>query len=227
MDKVTLYWLFSTAPQALAAIIGIVFTGLFFMSGNIDNRVREDPTLSEIGDEAKTIMHRNMKVIAVFNIIAIVFDLMLIAVTNRMIDEWSDWSDAFVDAFAVLNLSAIIVTFYYVFDIVNPKYFDKIANNLSKAYQQGTVDPYEFVRNFSEFEKVARDRLNLNQAERFIPIHEVLNMLIADRILARDDISNFYDMRKVRNLILHEHYNQQVSKELNDELLRLTAKIAN
>lgn len=41
------------------------------MSGNIDNRVREDPTLSEIGDEAKTIMHRNMKVIAVFNIIAI------------------------------------------------------------------------------------------------------------------------------------------------------------
>ena len=43
MDKETLYWLFSTAPQALAAIIGIVFTGLFFMSGNIDNRVREDP----------------------------------------------------------------------------------------------------------------------------------------------------------------------------------------
>ncbi len=71
MDKETLYWLFSTAPQALAAIIGIVFTGLIFMSGNIDNRVREDPTLSEIGDEAKTIMHRNMKVIAVFNIIAI------------------------------------------------------------------------------------------------------------------------------------------------------------
>lgn len=227
MDKTTLYWLFSTAPQALAALIGIIFTGLFFISGNIDNRVREDPTLSEIAEAAKVIMHRNMKVIAVLNIIAIIFDLMLIAGTNCLMGEWSCWSDTFVCAFAVLNLSAIIVTFYYVFDIVNPKYFDRIANNLSKAYQQGTVDPYEFVRNFSELEKAARDRLNLNQAERFIPIHEVLNMLVADRILSKDDISNFYYMRKLRNLILHEHYNQQVSKELNDELLRLTAKIAN
>lgn len=227
MDKETLYWLFSTAPQALAAIIGIVFTGLFFMSGNIDSRVREDPTLSEIGEAAKAIMHRNMKVIAVFNVVAIVFDLILIAVTECLMCAWSNWKDALVGVFSVLNLSAIIITFYYVFDIINPKYFDKIANNLSKEYQQGTVNPYEFVKNFSEFEKAARDKLHLNQSERYIPIHEILNMLIANRTLSREDIRDFSDMRKIRNLILHEHYNQQVSRDLNDELIRITTKIIN
>lgn len=227
MDKESLYWLFSTAPQALAAIIGIVFTGLFFMSGNIDSRVREDPTLSEIGEAAKAIMHRNMKVIAILNVIAIVFDLLLIAGTKFFIGEWSNWTNTFVCVFAVLNLSAIIVTFYYVFGIINPKYFDKIANNLSKVYKQGSVDPYEFVKNFSEFEKAARDKLHLSQSERYIPIHEILNMLVANRTLSREDIRDFTDMKKIRNLILHEHYNQQVSRDLNDELIRITTKIIN
>ena len=35
-----MYWLFTTAPQALAALIGIIFTGMFFMAEGIDNRVR-------------------------------------------------------------------------------------------------------------------------------------------------------------------------------------------
>ena len=59
MTSDTMYWLFSTAPQAIAALVGIVFTGMFFMSGNIDGRVREDSTLAEIAEEAKKAMYKN------------------------------------------------------------------------------------------------------------------------------------------------------------------------
>lgn len=226
MDKDTLFWLFSTAPQVLAAIIGIVFTGMFFMSGNIDSRVREDETLSEIGEKAKTIMHSNMKIIAVTNVIAIIVDLIMLAFTPSLTDNWNCCSFRCVGFFAVVNLAAIIVTFYFVFDVVSPKYFDRIANNLSQDFQEGSVDPYEYVRNYSAFDKAARDKLRLSQTERYIPIQEVLNMLIANGILARYDIKDFKEIRKIRNLILHGH-NQKVSKDLNDELIRITAKVVN
>ena len=47
MEKETMYWLFTTAPQAIAALVGIIFTGMFFMAESIDNRVRADQSLTE------------------------------------------------------------------------------------------------------------------------------------------------------------------------------------
>lgn len=47
MEKDTMYWLFTTAPQAIAALVGIIFTGMFFMAESIDNRVRADQSLTE------------------------------------------------------------------------------------------------------------------------------------------------------------------------------------
>lgn len=47
MDENTMYWLFTTAPQAIAALVGIIFTGMFFMAESIDNRVRADQSPSK------------------------------------------------------------------------------------------------------------------------------------------------------------------------------------
>lgn len=47
MDGNTMYWLFTTAPQAIAALVGIIYTGMFFMAESIDNRVRADQSLTE------------------------------------------------------------------------------------------------------------------------------------------------------------------------------------
>ena len=65
MDENTMYWLFTTAPQAIAALVGIIFTGMFFMAESIDNRVRADQSLAEIGDTAKTALYKNMRFVAV------------------------------------------------------------------------------------------------------------------------------------------------------------------
>ena len=63
MEKETMYWLFTTAPQAIAALVGIIFTGMFFMAESIDNRVRADQSLTEIAESAKTALYKNMKTI--------------------------------------------------------------------------------------------------------------------------------------------------------------------
>ena len=61
MEKDTMYWLFTTAPQAIAALVGIIFTGMFFMAESIDNRVRADQSLTEIAEAAKTALYKNLR----------------------------------------------------------------------------------------------------------------------------------------------------------------------
>ena len=48
MDENTMYWLFTTAPQAIAALVGIIFTRMFFMAESVDNRTKEEPSMLEV-----------------------------------------------------------------------------------------------------------------------------------------------------------------------------------
>ena len=83
MEKETMYWLFTTAPQAVAALVGIIFTGMFFMAESIDNRAKEEPSLLEIAEAAKTALYKNMQVVALLAAIAIVYDLRFIRQMHR------------------------------------------------------------------------------------------------------------------------------------------------
>ena len=44
MDRNALDWLFSTAPQTIAAFVGLIFAGVCFIIGKIDDRVEKDST---------------------------------------------------------------------------------------------------------------------------------------------------------------------------------------
>ena len=50
MDRNALDWLFSTAPQTIAAFVGLIFAGVCFIIGKIDDRVEKDSTLLEIAN---------------------------------------------------------------------------------------------------------------------------------------------------------------------------------
>ena len=53
MDRNALDWLFSTAPQAIAALVGLIAASASFILGKVDDRIEADSTLAEIGREAK------------------------------------------------------------------------------------------------------------------------------------------------------------------------------
>ncbi len=225
MTSDTMYWLFSTAPQAIAALVGIVFTGMFFMSGNIDGRVREDSTLAEIAEEAKKAMYKNLKVIAVLSMVTILYDLLLIYGVNCLLSSSACSYNTIFGVFVVLNASTFILTFYYVFDVVDPKYFDRIAHNMSKKYTGGTIEPMDFLEHFIEFEKTARSVAPSSRYNRYLPLPEVCNMLVSKNIIAYEEMGGLRDAIGIRNLIVHGQYTQKVNKGLDDIVLGLTLKI--
>lgn len=226
MEKETMYWLFTTAPQAVAALVGIIFTGMFFMAESIDNRAKEEHDLLEIADAAKTALYRNMKVVALLSAITIVYDLFLTSIAVKMANPYFCLTFWLVVAFAILNISTIWLTFKYVLQVVNPNYFDKIAANLSSKYQTGDIDKSVFINHFIQFEHVARNTPFIQKADgRYLSIPEIIRLLVSHEIINRDEASQMYEINKIRNLIVHGEPIDKVDRKIDENLQKITAKV--
>lgn len=221
-----MYWLFTTAPQAIAALVGIIFTGMFFMAESIDNRVRTDQSLTEIGDTAKTALYKNMRVVAVLAAATIVYDLFLVSIVKHLVDESLCLSGWLIILFAALNFSTIICALLYVFQAVSPNYFNEIAKNLSSKYKSGEVDKQVFLGHFIDFERVARSLPIIRQMDgRYFSIRDILRVLVEHQMITPDESRMMSEISKVRNLMVHGEPIEKVDHKLDDELQRITNKI--
>lgn len=226
MDENTMYWLFTTAPQAIAALVGIIFTGMFFMAESIDNRVRADQSLTEIGDTAKTALYKNMRIVAVLAAATIVYDLFLVAIVKLMADESFCLSGWLIIFFVALNFSTICCALNYVFQAVSPNYFNEIAKNLSSKYKSGEVDKQVFLGHFIDFERVARSLPVIRQMDgRYFSIRDILRVLVENQMITPDESRMMSEISKVRNLMVHGEPIEKVDRKLDDELQRITNKI--
>lgn len=226
MDENTMYWLFTTAPQAIAALVGIIFTGMFFMAESIDNRVRADQSLAEIGDTAKTALYKNMRFVAVLAAATIVYDLFLVSIVKHLADESFCLSGWLIILFATLNFSTIICALHYVFQAVSPNYFNEIAKNLSSKYKSGEVDKQIFLGHFIDFERVARSLPVIRQMDgRYFSIRDILRVLVENQMITPDESRMMSEISKVRNLMVHGEPIEKVDRKLDDELQRITNKI--
>lgn len=79
MDRNALDWLFSTAPQALAALVGLIFAGVAFIVGAIDKEMRQDATSEDILMAMKRQIHSDMKLLFQLSGVSIIADLVLLA----------------------------------------------------------------------------------------------------------------------------------------------------
>ena len=228
MDENTMYWLFTTAPQAIAALVGIIFTGMFFMAESIDNRVRADQSLAEIGDSAKTALYKNMRIVAVLAAATIVYDLFLVAIVKLMAGESFCLSRWLIIFFAALNFSTICCALNYVFQAVSPNYFNEIAKNLSSKYKSGEVDKQVFLGHFIDFERVARSLPVIRQMDgRYFSIRDILRVLVENQMITPDESRMMSEISKIRNLMVHGEPIEKVDRKLDDELQRITNKIKN
>ena len=228
MEKETMYWLFTTAPQAIAALVGIIFTGMFFMAESIDNRVRADQSLAEIGDSAKTALYKNMRIVAVLAAATIVYDLFLVAIVKLMAGESFCLSRWLIIFFAALNFSTICCALNYVFQAVSPNYFNEIAKNLSSKYKSGEVDKQVFLGHFIDFERVARSLPVIRQMDgRYFSIRDILRVLVENQMITPDESRMMSEISKIRNLMVHGEPIEKVDRKLDDELQRITNKIKN
>lgn len=75
MDRNALDWLFSTAPQAIAALVGLIVAGTSFIYGKIDDRMKSDTTFEDIGKKIKEGIYVNLKSLLFQSLLAVAFDL--------------------------------------------------------------------------------------------------------------------------------------------------------
>lgn len=75
MDRNALDWLFSTAPQAIAALVGLIVAGTSFIYGKIDDRMKSDTTFEDIGKKIKEGIYVNLKSLLFQSLLAVALDL--------------------------------------------------------------------------------------------------------------------------------------------------------
>ena len=221
-----MYWLFTTAPQAVAALVGIIFTGMFFMAESIDNRAKEEPSLLEIAEAAKTALYKNMKVVALLAAITILYDLILTAMVVKLSDRGFCGTNWLIIGFAVLNISAVYITFKYVLQAVNPNYFNKIAANLSSKYMTGEINSSDFINHYIAFERAARNTPFVHQMnDQHVPNPVIIRMLVSHEIINRDEAGQMFEINKIRNLIVHGEPIEKVDRKIDETLQEITNKI--
>lgn len=221
MDRTALDWLFSTAPQALAALVGLIFTGVAFIIGAIDKEIARDNTRESICLEMKKEIHRYMRIL--FFLAGVSVSLDLFAIAFNPIEEGRVFSIngefdhylLFASVLLLLNFVALVFSLWFVIKVASPDYFDKTVKRLSKAENEGTIDAKQFLLKYIDFEKSIRSipYLDGTRNGRVATILELTNELKSRGLLGVDELNKIRHLNNLRNLIVHGEDIKTVSNE--------------
>lgn len=221
MDRTALDWLFSTAPQALAALVGLIFTGVAFIIGAIDKEIARDNTRESICLEMKKEIHRYMRILFILAGISVSFDLLAI-VFNPM-EEGRVYSKngvfdnylLLVYILLLLNLITLVFSLWFVIKVARPDYFDRTVKRLSKAENEGTIDAKQFLLKYIDFEKSIRGipYLDGTRNGRIATVIDLTNELKYRGLIGGDDLKKIRHLNNLRNLIVHGEDITTVSNE--------------
>ena len=130
MDRNALDWLFSTAPQALAALVGLFFTGITVFNTALEKEKEKDETSEDFYEEMRREIHVKMKTIFWLAGIAIILDLVLI-ILNPIEDGMRfsfrgsfDFYLLFGALVFMLNIFAMVYAFIIVVGILRPSFLE-------------------------------------------------------------------------------------------------------
>lgn len=214
MDRNALDWLFSTAPQAIAALVGLFFAGVTFFIDTLEKEVSRDETKEDICEEMKKDIHTKMQWLYWLAGISIVFDLIILLVNPIEEDKCFsfcgtfDWYLLLDGIVLLLNLITVVFSLWFIVRIANPSYFKKTATRMLGKIQGDVVEVKEFIAAYIEMEKALRD-LPLNviieaqHTQRSVSVSEMLRELSYNGWLSKQEISEMHSLNRLRNAAVH------------------------
>ncbi len=225
MDRTALDWLFSTVPQALAALVGLTFAGTTFINGTIDKEIEQDESREEICEAMKEEIHSLMKRMFWLAGLSISIDLLLLILNPLENDYLFSFSGNFdpylliVGLFFIFNIFTLCFSLWFIIRVTSPNYFEKTVKKLSKESKDGDVDAKDFLMEFIKLEKVLRDLpLDINNPEKQHSVSDILRTLRVRKILDGQDVSKLFEINRLRNLIVHGAEINFVSHDIFDYL---------
>lgn len=238
MDRNALDWLFSTLPQAIAALVGLLFAGTTFFIDHVDEQADKDDSKKEIFERMKSNVFEKQKRLFYYSGISIAIDVLFI-ITNPLRDGYVislngsfDWYFLAAGLLFVFNLFTLYSAFQHIATVSNPRYFEKLVKEMAKENESGNdlvIEPEEFISAFIELERYIR---STNYAKLFdsqfpIPLSKIMERMRSDNIIGERDYANFRKINSIRNLIVHGGNISRVSRSLMSKLTELSSKIEN
>ena len=211
MDRNALDWLFSTAPQALAALVGLIFAGVSFIVGAIDKQMRQDASSEDIFMTMKKQIHSDMKLLFRLSGVSIIADLVLLALnpiqeglTFSFDGSFSPYL-TFASIILLMNLAALIFSLWFIIKVASPDFFSKTVKQLSDLEREGDVDVKDYLMAYIEMEKALRALpiFYVPQGEKQHSVTEMLRELKYRQLLDARDVDEMFELTRLRNLIMH------------------------
>lgn len=230
MDRNALDWLFSTVPQALAALEGLIFTGVVFILNSIDKKIEEDGTSQEIFETMKKDIHTKMKTLFRWAGLSILLDLVLL-ILNPIEDGFRfsfSGTFSFYLFFAGVVVGVNVITFVlslkFVIDVASPDFFQKTVKKLSDKSGQGEVDVKDFIMAYIDMEKALRSLpiFEERQGEKPHSVSEMLKKLKYSRIMKAGDVDRMLYLTRIRNLIMHGAEISHIERDAYDDVKKYT-----
>lgn len=222
MDRNALDWLFSTAPQALAALDGLIFAGVAFIVGAIDKQVELDDSREDICKAMKQQIHVDMKRLFWLSGISIIMDLIFLLLNPIEDGLRFSFNGTFspyllmAGVTSLLNFCTLIYSLWFIITVASPDYFSNTVKRLSAQEHEGDMDVKEFLMAYIDMEKALRALpfFNVPQRDRQPTVTEMLKELKYSKFMDARDVDDMFKLTRLRNLIVHGADIQRVERQM-------------
>lgn len=234
MDRNALDWLFSTAPQALAALVGLIFAGVAFIIGAIDKQVKQDDSSEDILLSMKMQIHADMKMLFLLSGVSIISDFFLLALNSiqeGFVFSFEGQFSPYLTVAAivlVMNVVTLIYSLWFIIKVASPDFFSKTVKHLSQLEREGDVEVKEYLVAFMEMEKALRTLsiFDVPKGEKQPSVNEMLKELKYRRLMDARDVDDMFSLTRLRNLIMHGGEIQHVERQMYDKAKKYAKDIA-
>jgi hypothetical protein len=232
-----IYWLFSSSAQAIAAFIGFLTAGFYFVLDKMDDQVRKDPTLEEINQENKRSHFRRLKILCVLTGASIIISLGLVF-SNGYNYYFKSAATVLGD---ILNVVTVAWAIFFIINIIDPDKIAKTANKLikgnrdlfmSEEYGMDNIKMSDFIQRFILLERKIRDLDQSFQLSTFLeeklksftPLNDLFKIMFQHELIDSKTLRDLNEVNKIRNLAVHGRI-EMVDKRINNMLTDLLVKI--
>ncbi len=144
MSEEAIYWIFSTLPQVLAALTGLVMAGLSFFDQNLKKEVSNDDTKDVILDPILKKIYRRASIFLVTSIVTIIVDVTVLSYAKTLSDRIQNISYLpSLEALLLLFILFLLIilnggSLCLIFPILNPV-LDPDLRNETRDKQVGKI----------------------------------------------------------------------------------------
>jgi len=210
-----IYWLFSTSAQAVAAFVGLIAAGFFFVHDKLDKQIEKDETLEDAYTEIKNQYYNKLKTIFILTGVTLVFSFLVIYFNGF---DFKCINLAILIISSILTLVNIYLAIEFVLYIIDPKKVEKAVKKLieknENVFDQETKESVtrgEFLNRYIELETLIREIAKEfqfdysfdNKFKKFIPLTEIFKNMFQREYIDSQTLRDLYDLNKIRNLSAH------------------------